>query len=149
MQNYLAARGKGTPYSSVACSGALVGDLNGSGASGQNQLKAAEKELADAEYVSVSIGGNDTGFQGTITSCLLIRQANGQTALSPQLNSFDCSKDVLASIDPNSTTYKWHPEEELDRHLHRDPGEGTLRKDPSHWYVLPAPIRTLLHEPHH
>ena len=104
-------RGADYPFEFLACSGAVVGDLNGTNpSSDQNQLAASSLLSAATEFVTVSIGGNDLGFGATFKECIKGREVPPSDPSDPLCNSpggatleqcrsskdNDCSNEVWA-----------------------------------------------------
>jgi lysophospholipase L1-like esterase len=68
-----AARNAVASFRSVACSGATSADLR------RDQLSALSR---DTDLVSVTIGGNDSGFAPTVVSCVLATDSGCVAAVS-------------------------------------------------------------------
>lgn len=113
VQDHLATLSKAAPFRSVACSGAVIGDIDGTSKSGQNQLKAAATDLANAKYVTLSVGGNDIGFSKEIRACLAVQTAAG-APVSPanlpadpsKLVDSNCTAGLRMGINPKSSGYR-------------------------------------------
>lgn len=113
MQDYLATGSKSAPFRSVACSGAVIGDIDGTGKSGQNQLKTAATSLANAKYVTLTVGGNDVGFGKTVMSCLAVETPAGSPVSLAKLPAdpsslvdANCTAGLRIGLDPRSSSYR-------------------------------------------